>query len=963
MRNYRRYFLIFLLLITINLGFSIGVYDSSGNYVYFVNNPRPTINVTISCPEEPIFIQKAMLNDKLNAVTASVNENSHLNPIDGNKTYSFKYNDFKQLNGKEIGNISISNKKFFFKLFAYGVDGKSIKPEGDPVYFRIDFDNVKPELINLIGNGSSIYLSYNDLGIPLYFSKLISHFNVYSNGRLVESYSNESQFMRDYKKNFNLIFNKSDFREGLNNMTIKFWDLAGNENSFSTNIRYRAANLKIFLLTLRNDSSLKYNFNEKYPDLFGNTIYTSENNFVLKVKTSKPAICYFSSNLLNFAKFDTIPTDSLSKMQSSDNEEIHSVNINAENENKIWIYCSNPVYSDDFAYLSESLGIGDKLINVEKYQSPNVKITSIIPNGEVTSLPFNFLVTTNSKSICNYRRHGSVYTQMNSSNYLLHKIFYNQTSLGNFTFDFSCVDVLNNVDTKSISLKIDTNVGVQVLSYSPKYTDTSSVDLKLELSEDSQCRYSLQNVNLQDFENLTLINQTGLSREVSVSPLKTGNNSIYLYCKKGVAIYKRVLSVIYDPNPPRISNFTFINNGIYNPTFVGSTSKLRFKFDVHSLIPVEKYFITINKPNSTINRTSITNNVNLNLDLKNATSLNIVAQNLIGKNSSVFEKDIKFDLTPPELSFTNVMGKIKIVCYDVGGSGCNRTLYSLSKTSICQPMNSYSYNSTIDVGDNNYICAKAYDNVGLSSNKLEPILFSNLGNETENNTQNNFITNETSGNITNTTNTSTEGNNNFENSTENNNLSEPWPPGKEFPAKKTNYLLIAAMFLLIAVTSGSGYYAYKKGYLNNELKKLGIKVPEQKKTGSTSMGLTGVKHKFGKNSVKSSIMGKSKYEHHLNKLNNFIDGEVKKGEPIFGKFEGSEKRSDKDLNLDGKVGHKKVYSDLSKDDFDEIYRSSKKINDLAMSSDLKKEAENFEEYYKNKKKKKGISDDKKNKGE
>ena len=54
----------------------------------------------------------------------------------------------------------------------------------------------------------------------------------------------------------------------------------------------------------------------------------------------------------------------------------------------------------------------------------------------------------------------------------------------------------------------------------------------------------------------------------------------------------------------------------------------------------------------------------------------------------------------------------------------------------------------------------------------------------------------------------------------------------------------------------------------------------------------------------------------------------------------------------GLVNSKKQYSDLSKDDFDEIYKSSKDIGGLSSSNNLKKEAEVFEDYYKKNKSKK-----------
>ncbi len=930
-----------ILLSSITVSFSIGVYNDNGEFTYYINNDNPIIKFNISSPAEPIVVDKVTVTKNDVDSYKNIIENDRvLNPSDGFREYNFLWNEFFNLSIKREDNILV-------KLFAYGPDGKEIIPKGDPIKFKLILDQVKPNLIHPLDTTKNLYLSINNNNLDISFSEEIYKYNIYINGNLVDTKEFNYNFLSDYNSNFNLEFSENELNEGTNSFKIEFWDLAGNKNEFSSTINYRGEDLTLTLLTRRDDSSLKYNFNSNYLDLFENNIYTEEEDFTLKVKTSKKANCYYSSILKEFDYYTDLTFDSYKLMKTEDNL-IHSIDINVVDDSKIWIFCRNVVYDDDFAYLSNSLGLDTTLMNIVLYKQNPININRVLPNTQVTSVPFNFSVDTNVKGVCEFGRSGTIKERMNTLNFLYHYVAINSIESGNYNFEFTCIDVLNNKDSKLINLEVDENSGVQILSYSPEYTDKNSIRLKIGLSEDALCRYSLEDIPLQNSLDLTEIpgTGTGLSREFDLSPLVEGENKVYFYCEKGVSIFKRDISIIYDPNPPSISNFTFLNNGIES-SYIASEDKLEFKFNVDSFIPVEKYYLEVKKDNYSINKEFSSNHPVINIDLKNASKISIIPENIIGKNGSLFEKELKFDLEPPVISFNFNLDEIKINCFDISGSGCNRIYYSLSKTSVCDASILYEDNSTIKGLDNNYICAKAFDNVGHSSSKLEPILYGSF----------NLLNDNNSNQIYNLTYNETDSNQDNESLNDGNYLDEdPWAETNynETKTNDSNYLLISALFILFASMGGGGYYAYKKGYLNNELRKLGFKIPENSsKVGASNKLIS--KSSFGKNNISSSKLGsrlnsKSKYDHHLNKLNSFIDKEISRGSDLFDKFKNKKTIAEEKLGTT-LTKSKQAYSDLSKDEFDEIYTSSKesKLGDKEL--DLKKEAENFEEFYKKSKKK------------
>ena len=109
------------------------------------------------------------------------------------------------------------------------------------------------------------------------------------------------------------------------------------------------------------------------------------------------------------------------------------------------------------------------------------------------------------------------------------------------------------------------------------------------------------------------------------------------------------------------------------------------------------------------------------------------------------------------------------------------------------------------------------------------------------------------------------------------------------------YVLVLAIVLLFACIGGGGYYAYRKGYLDDQLKKFGIKSPRQRERdkavasfGDVSSGMSGlggstISSGSGSSAARAPIgvskdaLGaaqdgkQSSYDHHLNRLNSFID--------------------------------------------------------------------------------------------
>lgn len=895
--------LIFIFLFSIIPVFSIGLYDDYGNFVYYVSNPTPQINVTIDSMAEPVNVTTANL--EINSVAKSTLVNKILNPGTSN-TFSFSFDDF------DFNTTLSENDEAKFNLEILSGDGLDAKTKGDPTNFDIRLDLKVPE-ITLPRPGKNIQLFEESAKLTLNFNERIIYYKAVVGSRVVKEETYSGSYIRDYNKIVDIFLTEEMLEEGGNTLTITFRDLAGNTNSQSYLVSYRGADLDLSLVTRKEETGLKYYYNTEYLNFFNGTIYTSEEEFSMKVRTTKKAKCYYANNMLNF---DTFNNALLKTETSSSDGYTHTFNVDTKTTSKIWVACRNVAYIDDVVYLNDVLGLKNSLVKVKKYNG-DIEITEVFPDSLLTSIPFNIDVSTNVKAVCDYTFANGAKNKLETNGYYKHYKRDISSQTGTFNLQVSCMDLLGEVDLVSKSLEIDPSKGVTVTNYEPMYIEKSSATLSLTLSEDAFCKYSLKQERTDDFLTLKNMSGNGLSRGFSVSGLSVGDNYVYVYCQKLQVVNQNTLKIIYDSIGPKIENLTFTNFGIKSD-YVGSTSEIGLYFDVASLIPINMYYVEVEFENESKNFTVESNDVVINDDFNGANSVKVIAQNMLGTLSSAAEKLIRFDTEAPKVTVTLQGDKAIITCFDAK-SGCYETMYGFSKTGIdCQVTKTYSLNESVLFEGKNYICAQSRDYAGNTQKELKALV---LGFEFE---EDDFE------------NVSFEDFEEEEVEVEEEPDVDPFIPDTNIPVDSgggTGAVVAASLVLFVAALGGGGYYAYRKGYLNEQLEKMGIL-----KRGSSTQSST-----FS--NVKNSVVNKvksvakredksKKYDDHLKKLNSFIDDTIDRRKNVFEGFASSGK---------GKV---KNYDDtLNKKNDDEFYKAKKSVNN---SNDIKSEAEDFEEFHKKK---------------
>lgn len=887
--------------------FSLGLYDDNGNFNHYVSNSNPSINMTLETPNEPVIVENANL--LINGQTNLMQIGDTIN-LGNSKDYTFNLADF---------NISelFSTDLIKFNLIAKGYDGKKITPAGDPSEFNIIVDKEKPNLIYPQPN-SALNFEIKSKAITFRFSEKIKSYSIKVNGNQVYTYTNTNSFERDYLRSFDYNLDITKVKEGTNTIEITFYDLAGNSNIEQLSLNFRDSDLGISLITKKEDNTLKYFYDKNFLNFFNGTIYTSESKFNFKLKTTKSANCYVSTNLLSFREIYDV---SQKELMSSSDKLSHSIELDTVNS-KIWVACQNVVYPDDIVYLNTELGISG-LINIKRYVTQGLKIETLLPDVIVSSLPFDFNLVTNSKAVCKYSIN-SKETYLDTINYMSHNKLNQDYGTGSKSFSFECFDLLYNIEKQTKTINFDLEGGVKIVSYSPHYTDRQSTGIILTLSEQAVCKYSSKQEAASNFDTLSELSGAGLQKSFEASGLGLGENNFYLYCEKNGEIWSNKIDVVYDSRGPVISNFTFINNDIESE-FVGSTNEISFKFDIESLTPIERYYVSIDLENSSIDEIITSNSAKLTNDFSTASKITIVAQNIISKNSSKLNKMIKFDLDIPTITFNMLGDKMSISCFDMQ-SGCDLIKYSLAQTSLdCNPQTIYNLSASIDITEANYICAIGIDKVGNIGENQKVI---SLGFTVKEN-----VTLTEFDNLT------------FESDVEPEDI-DPFIPSSFKPETTgPNTLgIVAALVVFIATLGGSGYYAYRKGYLDEQLKKFGINRNTPASTMSTS--ITTATNKVKENltniaaKIKKKETTKGSYEDHLNKLNKFIDSTMKKGGDVFDNFDKTNKGKVKgyeDTMLNKKSGT------MSKQDYDDFYNKTS-----TDSGSLEKESEQFEKYYKEK---------------
>ncbi len=918
----------FLLIFFSSQIYSQGFYDNYGNYNYYVSNPSPQINITIEAPAKEILVNSATIRI-VTDYTHQINDNLDLFE---KKTYSFTLPDFG------LSEFSITDEIYFF-LDITDTNSNSIRVSG-PTNFQIILDLIQPQMV--FPNSDIFYLSYREgTEMNFEFSEKIMKYSIYVGGDLVFSSDVLSAYEKDYSSEFTYDF-QNDLYEGANEVRVEFIDFAGNANSKTMTVNYRGEPLSVKLLTSHDDSSLDYYYNPHFPEFFQDTIYTKENEFDLVVQTNKRAVCYYSISTTSHLPFNSVTTKTPFS-ELSDLRHSWSINLADYTGNRItnaWIACQNPIYPEEVVYLKDVLNIDD-LIKIERLPDTNLEIGRVIPSSLVSYSPFDITLFTNKPAICSYEISSSDLEYMTSdeNSYLQHTKEDLSLSDGNYNINFECFDKIGNTDSYLLNLRVDQNLGIKVTEFNPKYTDKSSLSVSLTLSKPADCRYSFDKYT--DFYAIPG-NATGegINKVIELNSLQKGDNLVYIYCLNEGNVDRDDITIVYDPDGPKLSNLTFVNNNIPSD-YVGSLDKIQYKVSVDSLIPVNKFFIQIyfNSGNSSYYEFS-SNQATIGGNFSDATKISIIGQNEMGKNSSRIEKSIKFDLNPPQIKFTPAGNSVGITCIDLETS-CTKIYYGFSDVSFtCNPSIFYDENETLLINDNAYICARAYDEVG--NEKLSEVFSLSSGYDSSGFIDDNQTTSVPQGETNQTIEVPSQGD-------DEDPYSFPTDSGEPIDTGSgINYILIAAIFLVIAGVGGGGYYAYSKGYLDKELAKFGIK--RKSNTDSSSYYSSTQRPQAGEAIKNNGKASKSRYDNHLSRLNKFIDDALNKKSEIFDHFKSDGKGKVEGYDDTLIKGTKKRPANMSKEEFDEFYKKSNSTSSNSKDpQNIEKEAEEFEKYYKDKK--------------
>lgn len=510
-----RFILCLLLIISFaNYSYSIFVEDGQSSYFY-TNNPQPNIDVKIDLAAEPLIVKNASLMINNSLVDYKIFETKI--PFGGKGDFSFKIT-------RDLSNIS---QNIFFKLYVYGEISKyKVDFFGSPNEFGIRYDGKKPQITSGLNN--NIIRSNSNYNEVLQIDEKISSYSIFLNGRIVKSVvESQSQDISNYK-NFIQINNLTNLVDGANDLKIVFKDLAGNENSEKYELYYVGSPLSIELLTKKNDSSLKYFYDVNFKGLFEGKIYSSQESFELKIRSSKPSECYISTGLFNFKEFDTISNNSLTKLQSDKGIE-HRTNVNV-NDGDIWLACVVNSFPREIVYLSETMGLGKVLIPLEIADQKVLDFEIEYPISEIISEIFDINLRSNKKAACFYTLDNGNEVAIPSSDYLFHEFSNVQSNPGEHNLIYRCFDILGNDVKKTKTLKINPKLGFKILDYSPKYSSSSSVTVNLDLNLDIECKYSADNkITPQSYASLPSLTGSGLKKSFSASGLIEGEDNFFLY--------------------------------------------------------------------------------------------------------------------------------------------------------------------------------------------------------------------------------------------------------------------------------------------------------------------------------------------------------------------------------------------------------------------------------------------------
>lgn len=939
---YRVFLLITLLSMSALISHSANFYEDTENeeFFFYTSNPSPTIDLSIESQSNSVLrVDSILFNSESREYNFLPQE--ILAYESANISFNFPQNLINELAQNAVFvELEISSSSTNTQ--------NSVKTIGDPTSFNIEYiDSTQITHYSSQKEPSKnplsqvIVLRGNDEEITFHFNNKIVEYDISIGSQISDSASFESNILSEVPNQFST--NIQNLRPGTYPVEIFYKDIAGNENIESFEISISNPPLEISKVYSMQDSKEEYNyyFNSKFNE---NRIYSNTKTFDMAFETNYEASCYIEQVGEFKDSFDVNP--------KTEQVKTHSLSINMPSSSSMlqgmWVMCEDVrsnFREEERVYLSEKLFENKELIDFE-YIEPrdDFTINTARPNGVITYTPIKLEATTNYPSVCQY----SISNQTNymssntSSNFLQHfKSNVLPVNEGEFEVDVTCIDKLYNTDTKILDLEIDTSQATQLVDWEPKFTASEMVDFEIEISDETADCGIITNLGAIGSNNVddSIISPTREDGSTlffeGVGPFsKIGENNLNLKCETQAGIIRNMnFYVTYDPVGPSINSVDLFNEE-FGPTEFFSKSdymKLEIESDSSS---VEYYTVEFENSNILINSSS--SSVEVEDNFSQDTSVKISAIDSLGRESNSFTKNFQYDTQAPTLSIQtgSSSSKKEVICSD-SESNCAQISYGTSSIeSSCLARTSYDEGDEIDIFGKNYLCVEAIDEAGNRVNLTEQVSSTSSGpfdpsvndtdDDSENGSEDPTFENPP---LNDNNNSENEGTNDFENESED--PFDPIDPAEPTEEEGFNWLLLSAFAFILLATGGGGYYAYRKGYLDQQLAKMGIAT---KKKGSTSSNSTTSNYssiprkELDKNKFQSATAqdnsNQSKYDSHINKLNSFINSTLNKDSAMFDEFEKKkETKSQNKNNLKETLIKNKAKENDEKDSFEKFHKS------------------------------------------
>mgnify|MGYP006267613379 CR=1 FL=1 len=940
----RLFLCVFFFCVFVSNSYSSNFYEDleNENFVYYTSNSNPQIELEIDSQSNSILtINSILYNSEPRQYTFLPQEILAFGSAD--VTFNFPQNLVSELRQNPISvelDISSSSSNF----------GNNIKTIGDPTSFFIDYINrttiihysskKDPSLKSL---SQILIMRGDDSEITFHLDNKIVEYEIQIGSQINESGIFSSNILGEIPNQFTTEI--STLEAGRYPVEIYYKDIAGNEEIKNFELAISNPPLEITKVYSMQDSKSLYNYyyNSKFNE---NKIYSNSRNFEFVFETNYEASCYIEQ-VSEFRDF-------FNANSKTNQVRTHVLNISiastSSQKDGIWIMCedvNSNFREEERVYLSEKLFQNRELIDVEYIESRNdFSITSARPSGVITYTPIRLEATTNYPSVCEYLISNTEQSRNLDSNFSANFLRHYKSNVlpineGEFDIEISCTDKLYNIDTTTLNIEIDTSRATELIDWNPKFSATQLVDFEIEISDESASCGIISNNRVLGSNNLeeSIIQPTSQDGSMlyfnQIGPFsKIGKNeNLYLRCQTAEGIVEELnFYLIYDPVGPRVLSVDLYNEE-YGPTeFFSNSNYMRIEVNSNSS-SIQYYLVEFENSNITINSTSNSIEVNDNFSLDSSVQIRAVDQ--LQRESNNLIKNFQFDEESPNLVIELGGSSTKriITCDDLE-SACVRILYGTSSIkSSCLARTQYNQGEEVDIFGKNYLCAEAIDEAGNRVNITQQVSsnsgpFNPLG---SNNSDEDPFTNPPSTNED--TNLST--NISPTNSNTSNSGEDPFTPSEPIRVPdedEFNWVLLAAFGFLLLGVGGGGFYAYKKGYLDEQLKKMGI-VTKRRNTPSSNLDVQSSnysqipKKNLDKNKFQSSVSqnntNQSKYDSHINKLNSFINSTLNKDSEMFDQFEKERinKESNKKPSLKETLIRNKVKANDEKESFEKFHKS------------------------------------------